>query len=134
MSADHGSSHGHDGPPPPPEPNTPMWLPALGAALFLLVGLWWATRPEPPAPIATDDTADAAAADAGAAPQQANPQGNPAGQAAGQQAAQGRPGQPGSAPPPGAGRPGGPGSADASAPLSPAQAAQLQKILKGAGH
>jgi hypothetical protein len=31
--------------PPPDEPRTPMWLPALGAALFLLVGIWWATRP-----------------------------------------------------------------------------------------
>ena len=128
MSADHGSSHGHDGPPLPPEPKTPMWLPALGAALFLLVGLWWATRPEPPAPI-VDDTADAAAADAGAAPQQAAQaapgQGQP-GQAGAQQAA--RP----NAPPPG--RPGAPGSVDASAPLSPEQAAQLQKILKGMGH
>ena len=26
----------------PPEPKTPMWLPALGAALFLLAGIWWA--------------------------------------------------------------------------------------------
>jgi len=25
-----------------PEPKTPMWLPALGAALFLLAGIWWA--------------------------------------------------------------------------------------------
>ncbi|HRG98120.1 MAG TPA: hypothetical protein PLR99_17835 [Polyangiaceae bacterium] len=24
------------------EPKTPMWLPALGAALFLLGGVWWA--------------------------------------------------------------------------------------------
>ena len=26
----------------PPEPQTPMWLPALGATLFLLAGMWWA--------------------------------------------------------------------------------------------
>jgi len=32
--------HGH-GPPPPPEPKSPMWLPALGAALFLLAGMLW---------------------------------------------------------------------------------------------
>lgn len=25
-----------------PEPLTPMWLPALGATLFLLAGIWWA--------------------------------------------------------------------------------------------
>ncbi len=25
-----------------PEPKTPMWLPALGATLFLLAGIWWA--------------------------------------------------------------------------------------------
>ncbi len=31
--------------PPPDEPKTPMWLPALGAALFLIVGIWFATRP-----------------------------------------------------------------------------------------
>jgi hypothetical protein len=32
------------------EPQTPMWLPALGIALFLLAGIWWATRPVPQAP------------------------------------------------------------------------------------
>lgn len=32
------------------EPQTPMWLPALGIALFLLAGIWWATRPVPEAP------------------------------------------------------------------------------------
>jgi putative SOS response-associated peptidase YedK len=31
-------SHAHH----PPEPKTPMWLPALGATLFLLAGIWWA--------------------------------------------------------------------------------------------
>lgn len=25
-----------------PEPKTPMWLPALGATLFLIAGIWWA--------------------------------------------------------------------------------------------
>jgi hypothetical protein len=40
----HGEdAHGEDhGPPPPPEPHTPMWLPAVGAVLFLGVGLIWA--------------------------------------------------------------------------------------------
>lgn len=40
----HGShdAHGHGHTPPaPPEPRTPMWLPALGAVLFLAVGLAW---------------------------------------------------------------------------------------------
>jgi hypothetical protein len=32
------------------EPQTPMWLPALGIALFLIAGIWWATRPVPHAP------------------------------------------------------------------------------------
>ncbi len=34
------------------EPKTPMWLPALGAALFALAGIWWATRPSDPPPAA----------------------------------------------------------------------------------
>jgi hypothetical protein len=37
----HGAHQNH-GPPPPPEPHTPMWLPAVGALLFLTVGLLWA--------------------------------------------------------------------------------------------
>ncbi|MEO8798033.1 MAG: hypothetical protein ABI551_09130 [Polyangiaceae bacterium] len=42
----------------PEEPKTPMWLPALGGALFLLAGIWWVTCPEPantsaPAPAAS---------------------------------------------------------------------------------
>lgn len=47
----------------PEEPKTPMWLPALGGALFLLVGIWWATRSEPPVtapPPAASATAEAA--------------------------------------------------------------------------
>ena len=113
MSAEHGSSHGHDGPPIPPEPQTPMWLPALGAVLFLAVGLWWATRPAPPAAIAQDSAADAGAVAVASA---AAP------------------------PPPPAARPtpppmpvGGPG-VDAGRALSPEQAAQLQKMLQGIGH
>ncbi|MGH7284889.1 MAG: hypothetical protein ACRELY_25465 [Polyangiaceae bacterium] len=50
--------------PPPEEPKTPMWLPALGAALFLLVGVWWATRsqPVPPAPAPAPQASAASAA------------------------------------------------------------------------
>jgi len=40
-------SESHE-PAPPPEPQTPMWLPAVGAALFITVGLWWAVTPKPP--------------------------------------------------------------------------------------
>jgi hypothetical protein len=29
----------------PDEPQTPMWLPMLGGALFLVAGIYWATRP-----------------------------------------------------------------------------------------
>jgi hypothetical protein len=41
------------------EPKSPMWLPALGAALFLTAGLWWAVTPSAP-----DVVADAPAASA----------------------------------------------------------------------
>ncbi len=52
-AADHG-------PPPPPEPKTPNWLPALGAALFLLVFVWWLATPAPaPAAGASPDASGA---------------------------------------------------------------------------
>ena len=51
MTDSHGS-------PPDDEPKTPMWLPALGAALFVSVALWWAVTPSA-APIAPDDAASA---------------------------------------------------------------------------
>jgi len=41
-------SHAHDE--ASDEPKSPMWLPALGGALFLIWGIWWATRPNPPPP------------------------------------------------------------------------------------
>ncbi len=53
------------GPEAPPEPKTPMWLPALGAVLFLLVGLLWGLGSNE-AP--KTETGGQAAADAGAAP------------------------------------------------------------------
>ena len=56
----HGASHEDDdahgedhGPPPPPEPHTPMWLPAVGAVLFLSVGLIWALSTPPKDPTET---------------------------------------------------------------------------------
>jgi hypothetical protein len=54
------SDSSHD-PPLPPEPETPMWLPALGAVLFFLAAVWF---------LAGSTSASAAAAsaeDAGAA-------------------------------------------------------------------
>ena len=39
MSGNHADSHAPVT--PPDEPRTPMWLPALGAVLFLLAGLWY---------------------------------------------------------------------------------------------
>lgn len=33
----------------PGEPNSPMWLPVLGAALFACVGIWWLTGSDAPA-------------------------------------------------------------------------------------
>ncbi len=41
-TTEHGHGHGAHHAPPLPEPHTPMWLPALGATLFLLAGIWWA--------------------------------------------------------------------------------------------
>jgi len=43
------------------EPKTPMWLPALGAALFVSVGLWWAVTPPAPPPVDADQAASASA-------------------------------------------------------------------------
>jgi hypothetical protein len=49
MSETHGNpSDHHHGPAAPPEPKTPMWLPALGAVLFLIVGLIWGLTPSTP--------------------------------------------------------------------------------------
>ena len=58
----HGHTSAHHGAPPPPEPRTPMWLPALGALLFLLTGLAYGLSSW-----SSSDTPDASApADAGA--------------------------------------------------------------------
>ena len=46
------------------EPKTPMWLPALGAALFTSIGLWWAVTPADPPPAAVDQAVSASAATA----------------------------------------------------------------------
>lgn len=47
MSGTHGNaSDHHHAPPALPEPKTPMWLPALGAVLFLIVGLLWGLTPD----------------------------------------------------------------------------------------
>ncbi len=63
-SLEHADAHG---PPPPPEPKTPMWLPAVGALLFLTVGLLWAlTTPPKDLPDLSAMPAGSAAADAGA--------------------------------------------------------------------
>jgi hypothetical protein len=58
----------HDSP-PQDEPKSPLWLPALGAALFLLAGIWWlAWNPEEPKPTAAEAASASAAAAASAAP------------------------------------------------------------------
>jgi hypothetical protein len=58
---DHHAEAQDHGPPPPPEPSTPMWLPAVGALLFLTAGLAWALT-TPPA-----ESADLSAVPAGSA-------------------------------------------------------------------
>ena len=55
MTDSHGS-------PPEDEPKTPMWLPALGAALFVGVALWWAVTPSAPTIVADSDSASASVA------------------------------------------------------------------------
>jgi hypothetical protein len=69
MSESHGNPsdpHGHT-PAGPPEPKTPMWLPALGAVLFLTVGILWGLRPAAKGGADVPAAATAGAADAGAA-------------------------------------------------------------------
>jgi hypothetical protein len=60
MSETHGnpSDHNSHAAPAPPEPKTPLWLTAVGALLFLTVGLIWGLTP---------DSKDAGAAPGGAA-------------------------------------------------------------------
>jgi hypothetical protein len=44
-----------------------MWLPALGAALFIVAGIWWATKPSPKQAEEPEEQVAPAAADAGPA-------------------------------------------------------------------
>jgi hypothetical protein len=50
------------------EPRTPMWLPALGAALFVGVALWWAVTPAATPVAVPEPVASASAPVASAAP------------------------------------------------------------------
>ena len=59
-------SHGHDE--PLPEPKTPMWLPALGAVLFLTAGIWWALQASDNGNVTADTTTIASASAAPATP------------------------------------------------------------------
>ena len=62
------SESAHHAPAPLPEPETPAWLPAVGGALFLMAGIWWAVTPSAKAPSEEAENAAAAnAADAGVA-------------------------------------------------------------------
>ena len=58
-------------PPLDDEPKSPMWLPALGAALFLGAGLWWAVTPAAVQP-APDTAASASAVAVAAEPPEAH--------------------------------------------------------------
>lgn len=49
----------------PDEPRSPLWLPAVGVALFVAVGGWWALGDDPadtPVPAASASAASASAA------------------------------------------------------------------------
>lgn len=63
MSASEGNHDSSHGPEAPPEPKTPMWLPAVGGVLFLVVGLLWAlsTPTKEPQPSKAPAAADAGA-------------------------------------------------------------------------
>lgn len=65
--SDHQEAHStpaqHDD-----EPKTPMWLPALGAALLIAVALWWAITPSAPDHAAPDASPSASAASAASVP------------------------------------------------------------------
>ena len=53
---------------PDDEPRTPMWLPAVGAVLLLLVGCWWALGGDDDPAAAASAKASGAASVAGSAP------------------------------------------------------------------
>ena len=63
--------HVAGGAPQEEEPQTPIWLPALGAALFVGAALWWAVTPSSAPSTPAEPAASASAATAAAAP---NPQ------------------------------------------------------------
>jgi hypothetical protein len=75
---------GASGIPQEEEPKTPMWLTAVGAALFVGVAAWWAVTPSAPStPVETAPSASAPAAAAAPNPQaQAVPPAQPLQQAA----------------------------------------------------
>jgi hypothetical protein len=58
----------------PEEPKSPLWLPALGGALFLSVGLWWAVTPSSPDPVDAAPTTTVASAAAPPRPTASAPQ------------------------------------------------------------
>ena len=63
MSDSHGKTSDTE------EPKTPMWLPAVGAVLFLTVGILWGLSPAaPPEGASPAGAASSAPADAGARP------------------------------------------------------------------
>jgi hypothetical protein len=109
------------------EPRSPMWLPALGAALFVGVAIWWAVTPSAAAP--PPEGYPIASIVVNPAP----PQG------AATVARPGLPGQPGAQPGAGvpvrapgvAAPPGSPGPAGSTRPaLDPSKAAELQQRLQ----
>lgn len=70
MSDPHVARPAGEASPQDEEPKTPMWLPAVGAALFVGIALWWAVTPSAASPASAEPSASASAA-AAAAP---NPQ------------------------------------------------------------
>jgi hypothetical protein len=112
------------------EPRSPMWLPALGAALFVGVALWWAVTPSAAAP--APEASPGASVAVNPTPPASAPPARPT-----------MPGQPGTQPgtgapqmraPAGAAAPAGsPGPAGSMRPvntLNPTKAAEIQKRLQ----
>jgi len=132
-AADAHDDHGFDGEPAtelgPDEPQTPGWVPAVGAAIFVLAGIFFLVErkdAEQPAAGAAEAAPQIVAT---AVPRPAQPGARPVPV---QPGARGVPGQPGAN---GAAAPGGGAAPGAAAPanrLSPDQMRELQKRLKEA--
>jgi len=112
------------------EPRSPMWLPALGAALFVGVAIWWAVTPSAAAPLPEGYPIASIVVNPAPPPTAATAARPPT---PGQPGAQPGTGVPGRAPAGVVAPPGSPGPAGSMRPLNaldPSKAAELQQRLQ----